>query len=112
MAHNDEELISALTQHFVNSGEKQRLLTLLKAKLTDASWPDMYYAHCRNAMQDRKDNFTFDELAESTSDYGKSSINESIKKEMLVQIKKFLVDTLANMPPSSSTSASASSSTD
>ncbi|CAO3600468.1 unnamed protein product [Absidia cylindrospora] len=46
-------------------------------------------------MQDRKGDFTLDELIKETSDYGKSTVNESIKKELLVLIKKFLTDTVS-----------------
>ncbi|KAI8096691.1 transcription factor e(y)2-domain-containing protein [Halteromyces radiatus] len=91
----DDNLMTALNQYFVSSGEKQRLLTLLKARLAETSWNDSYYAHCRDTMQDHKNNFTMDELIQETSDYGKSTINESIKKELLVLIKKFLTDTVS-----------------
>ncbi|CAO3608190.1 unnamed protein product [Cunninghamella blakesleeana] len=88
----EENLVTIINQHFINSGEKQRLLTLLKARLAETSWSDNYYAHCKETMNSKKDNFTLDELIQETSDYGKSTINESIKKEMLVLIKKFLID--------------------
>ncbi|KAI8335321.1 enhancer of yellow 2-like protein, isoform CRA_c [Chlamydoabsidia padenii] len=91
----DDDLMTALNQYFVSSGEKQRLLTILKARLTESSWNDSYYAYCRETMQDRKGDFTLDELVQETSDYGKSTVNESIKKELLVLIKKFLTDTVS-----------------
>ncbi|ORZ15799.1 transcription factor e(y)2-domain-containing protein [Absidia repens] len=91
----DDNLMTALNQYFVSSGEKQKLLTLLKARLAETSWNDNYYAHCRDTMQDRKGDFTLDELIKETSDYGKSTVNESIKKELLVLIKKFLTDTVS-----------------
>ncbi|ORX49413.1 hypothetical protein DM01DRAFT_1409403 [Hesseltinella vesiculosa] len=100
MATPDDELIAALSRQFVNSGEKQRLLALLKSKLTEANWSDAYYAHCRTAIQDRKDNVTMEELIEMNSDHGRSMISESIKKELLVHIKKFLHDALVNPTPS------------
>ncbi|KAI9309549.1 transcription factor e(y)2-domain-containing protein [Cunninghamella echinulata] len=96
----DENLVTIINQHFVNSGEKQRLLTLLKARLAETSWSDNYYAHCKETMHSKKDNFTLDELIQETSDFGKSTINESIKKEVLTLIKKFLIETTNINEPS------------
>ncbi|CAO3616843.1 unnamed protein product [Cunninghamella echinulata] len=52
-------------------------------------------------MHSKKDNFTLDELIQETSNFGKSTINESIKKEVLTLIKKFLIET-TNINESSS----------
>ncbi|CAO3608194.1 unnamed protein product [Cunninghamella blakesleeana] len=71
----EENLVTIINQHFINSGEKQRLLTLLKARLAETSWSDNYYAHCKETMNSKKDNFTLDELIQETSDYGKSILN-------------------------------------
>ncbi|KAG0192193.1 hypothetical protein DFQ28_009953 [Apophysomyces sp. BC1034] len=63
MSDAEKKLKVALSRQFVDSGEKE------SRKL---------------------ENITLDELIAETADYGRSTVNETIKKELLVQIKKFL----------------------
>ncbi|KAI9488682.1 transcription factor e(y)2-domain-containing protein [Zychaea mexicana] len=88
---DSEKLRLALSRHFVDSGEKERLMGILRTRLAEAGWNDTLYAHCRDTVRQRKlENVTLDELAKEASDYGRSTVNENIKKELLVQIKKYL----------------------
>ncbi|SAM03109.1 hypothetical protein [Absidia glauca] len=88
----DDNLMTALNQYFVSSGEKQSYETgqLTRFYLDGISLVD--------TMQDRKGDFTLDELIQETGDHGRDTVNESIKKELLVLIKKFLTDTVSMTP--------------
>ncbi|KAI7855397.1 transcription factor e(y)2-domain-containing protein [Circinella umbellata] len=91
MSSDSDKLRLALSRHFVDSGEKERLMNLLRNRLAESGWNDALYAQCRETVRQRKlENVTLDELVKETSDYGRSSVNENIKKELLVQIKKYL----------------------
>ncbi|KAI8394297.1 enhancer of yellow 2 transcription factor-like protein B [Radiomyces spectabilis] len=93
---SDAELsAAAINRHFTESGHKAKLLQLLKTRLVESGWNDSLYAHCRETLKNRKlENITLEELAAETSDFGRVTVNESIKKELLTQIKQYLDDTL------------------
>ncbi|KAI7872379.1 hypothetical protein BDF14DRAFT_1877599 [Spinellus fusiger] len=65
-----EKIRAAISRQFIESGEKERMMQLLKERLTDAGWNDKLYAYCRG------------------------TVNESVKKEILTEIKKFLSENL------------------
>ncbi|KAI8142329.1 putative DC6 [Fennellomyces sp. T-0311] len=86
-----ERLRIALNRHFVDSGEKERLMGLLRTRLAETGWNDDLYAYCRDTVRTEKlENITLDELSKKASDYGRTTVNDNIKKELLLQIKKFL----------------------
>ncbi|KAI9268781.1 transcription factor e(y)2-domain-containing protein [Sporodiniella umbellata] len=81
----------AIRQIFVESGEKERLLQMLRSQLVESGWSDSLNAYCREAVQKKEnDDLTFEDLFKDSSDYGRSTIHESIKINMLEKIKKFI----------------------
>ncbi|KAL0094267.1 hypothetical protein F4703DRAFT_1817461 [Phycomyces blakesleeanus] len=106
-----EKIRASVERQFVESGEKDRyvlniwlyqilisrfrLLQLLKERLTDFGWNDRLYAHCRETILNRKlENVTLDKLVNEASDYGRNTIHDSIKKEVLANIREFLDENL------------------
>ncbi|KAI9015272.1 transcription factor e(y)2-domain-containing protein [Phycomyces nitens] len=92
-----EKIRASVERQFVESGEKDRLLQLLKERLTDFGWNDKLYAHCREMVLNNKDeneNITLDKLVNEASDYGRNTIHDSIKKEVLANIREFLDENL------------------
>ncbi|GAA5811163.1 hypothetical protein MFLAVUS_004593 [Mucor flavus] len=66
-----------------------RLLQILRARLSDSGWNDNLDAHCRDTIRNKNvDNISLDELLKDVEDH--ATIQESIKKDLLEQIKKFL----------------------
>ncbi|KAI8049385.1 enhancer of yellow 2 transcription factor-like protein B-like protein [Thamnidium elegans] len=90
MSESEKEQ-AAVNRLFVESGEKERLLQILRARLSDSGWNDSLDAHCRDTIRNKNvDNISLDELLKDVEDHGKTTIQESIKKDLLEQIKKFL----------------------
>lgn len=90
-----EKMKTAVSRLFVESGEKERLLQLLRLRLSESGWNDNLDAHCRDTIRNKNiDNISMDELLKEVGDHGRSTINESIKKDLLEHIKKFLDDNL------------------
>ncbi|ORY96416.1 enhancer of yellow 2 transcription factor-like protein B-like protein [Syncephalastrum racemosum] len=86
-----DQIRDALSRHFVESGEKERLMRILKSRLAETGWTDALYAYARDHVRAQNTkNVSLDELLKETSDYGRSTVHESVKKELLVTIKRFL----------------------
>ncbi|KAI9321876.1 enhancer of yellow 2-like protein, isoform CRA_c [Dichotomocladium elegans] len=86
-----ERMRIALNRHFVDSGEKERLLGILRARLIELGWNDELYSHCRETVENRRlENITMDELVKEAADFGRQKVPENTKKELLAHIKKYL----------------------
>ncbi|KAL1927209.1 hypothetical protein VTP01DRAFT_5172 [Rhizomucor pusillus] len=86
-----QKLRTAVNRHFVDSGEKERLLGILRSRLVESGWNDLVYAYATEMARNKnQDNVTMETLLENTADYARSTMHESIKKEMLVLIKRYL----------------------
>ncbi|KAI7887449.1 enhancer of yellow 2 transcription factor-like protein B-like protein [Lichtheimia hyalospora FSU 10163] len=86
-----EKMRIALSRHFVDSGEKERLMSILRARLVESGWNDNLYAFCRDTVRSRNlSSITMDDLVKEAAEHGRGSVNENIKKELLTHIKKYL----------------------
>ncbi|KAG2174624.1 hypothetical protein INT44_006888 [Umbelopsis vinacea] len=101
MSASNAELKAAIDRRFVLSGERarmalnmdctSRLLEFVKQRLAETGWNDALYAHCSESFKARGiENVSMDTLLAEFSDHARASVNENIKKELLVQIKQFL----------------------
>ncbi|KAI8584688.1 hypothetical protein K450DRAFT_267343 [Umbelopsis ramanniana AG] len=91
MSASNAELKAAIDRRFVLSGERARLLEFVKQRLAETGWNDALYAHCSESFKARGiENVSMDTLLAEFSDHARASVNENIKKELLVQIKQFL----------------------
>ncbi|KAI8095046.1 transcription factor e(y)2-domain-containing protein [Gilbertella persicaria] len=90
-----EKMRTAVSRLFVESGEKERLLELLKLRLQESGWNDNLDAYSRDTVRNKNlQNASLDELTKEMGDYGRSTVNEVIKKDLLEHIKKFLDENL------------------
>ncbi|KAH3762161.1 enhancer-yellow 2 transcription factor [Pelomyxa schiedti] len=80
-----------VTLKFVESGEKDRLKEILRAKLTECGWRDDMRAYCKTQIEQKgSDNISLEWLVSQVSPHGKATVPASVKADMLVRIRKFL----------------------
>ncbi|KAF5457391.1 hypothetical protein F2P56_021495, partial [Juglans regia] len=84
-----EEIINI---KFIESGEKERLMELLRERLIECGWKDEMKALCRAFVKKKgRNNVTVDDLVHLITPKGRASIPDSIKAELLQRIRTFLV---------------------
>ncbi|EPB90809.1 hypothetical protein HMPREF1544_02387 [Mucor circinelloides 1006PhL] len=84
-----EKMRTSVSRLFVESGEKDRLLQLLRARLSDSGWTDSLDAY--NVVRTKNlEDVSFEDLVKEIGDHGRSTVSETIKKDLLESIKKFL----------------------
>ncbi|KAL6143110.1 hypothetical protein ACLB2K_053806 [Fragaria x ananassa] len=84
-----EELINI---ELIESGEKERLMELLRERLIECGWKDEMKALCRSFIKKKgRNNVTVDDLVHVITPKGRASIPDSIKAELLQRIRTFLI---------------------
>uniref|UniRef100_A0A2P2K9X5 Transcription and mRNA export factor ENY2 n=1 Tax=Rhizophora mucronata TaxID=61149 RepID=A0A2P2K9X5_RHIMU len=84
-----EEIINI---KLIESGEKERLMELLRERLTECGWKDDMKSLCRALIQKKgRNNVTVDDLVHVITPEGRASIPDSIKAELLQRIRTFLL---------------------
>ncbi|KAG5527039.1 hypothetical protein RHGRI_028086 [Rhododendron griersonianum] len=88
-----QEIISVkLPWQLIESGEKERLMELLRERLIDCGWKDEMKALCRAFIKKKgRTNVTVDDLIHLITPKGRGSIPDSVKAELLQRIRTFLV---------------------
>ncbi|KAI8637786.1 enhancer of yellow 2 transcription factor-like protein B [Parasitella parasitica] len=90
-----DKMRTSVNRLFVESGEKDRLLQLLRARLSDSGWTDSLDAYSRDVIKAKNlQEISFEGLIREIGDHGRSTVSETIKKDLLESIKKFLDDHL------------------
>eukprot|EP01105_Mastigella_eilhardi_P006159 TRINITY_DN17765_c0_g1_i1.p2 TRINITY_DN17765_c0_g1~~TRINITY_DN17765_c0_g1_i1.p2 ORF type:complete len:116 (+),score=35.30 TRINITY_DN17765_c0_g1_i1:27-374(+) len=90
-----------VSQKFVESGEKERLKELLRARLVESGWRDDMIALCKTKIEQRGvDNVTVEWLVGQLTPQGRASVPASVKADLLVRIRKFLAANMSNLPQS------------
>ncbi|KAI7898109.1 enhancer of yellow 2 transcription factor-like protein B-like protein [Cokeromyces recurvatus] len=90
-----EKSRTAINKLFVESGEKERLLQFLRTRLIESGWNGNLDAYTRDVIRNKNlEKTTLEELEKEVGDYGRAIIKESVKKDVLEQIKKFLDNNL------------------
>ncbi|KAJ7974804.1 Transcription and mRNA export factor ENY2, partial [Quillaja saponaria] len=77
----------------IESGEKERLMELLRERLAECGWRDEMKALCSRAFVKKKgrNNVTVDDLVHVITPKGRASIPDSVKAELLQRIRTILV---------------------
>ncbi|KAL8474865.1 hypothetical protein ACS0TY_031328 [Phlomoides rotata] len=76
----------------MESGEKERLMELVRERLVECGWKDEMRALCRAFVKKNgRDNVTVDDLVRAITPKGRASIPDSVKAELLQKIQTFLV---------------------
>ncbi|KAI9363610.1 enhancer of yellow 2 transcription factor [Pilaira anomala] len=74
MSESEKEQ-AAVSRLFVESGEKERLLRILRLRLSDSGWNDSLDAHCRDTIRNKNlDHISLDNLLKEVEDHGKSKL--------------------------------------
>ncbi|XP_021727984.1 transcription and mRNA export factor SUS1 [Chenopodium quinoa] len=75
----------------IESGEKERLMDLLRERLIECGWKDEMKAICRAFIKKKgRNNVTVDDLVHLITPKGRASIPDPVKAELLQRIWAFL----------------------
>ncbi|KAK9678349.1 hypothetical protein RND81_11G205700 [Saponaria officinalis] len=75
----------------IESGEKERLMDLLRERLVECGWKDEMKALCRQYIKKKgRNNVTVDDLVHVITPKGRASVPDSVKAELLQKIWTFL----------------------
>lgn len=85
-----EELRAEANRRLVETGERNRIVELLRHRLYECGWKEEVAASCKQLVKDRGvDNVTVDDLVREVTPGARKSVPDSIKQELLSTIKKF-----------------------
>ncbi|KAG0365783.1 transcription factor e(y)2-domain-containing protein [Gamsiella multidivaricata] len=90
----NDHLRSNLHREFVESGKREQLVDLLRAKLIESGWRDDLKVYTREKIQSRENTMTVDEIIKEVSPHARATIPDKVKMELLTQISAFIEDTL------------------
>ncbi|XP_056169666.1 transcription and mRNA export factor ENY2 isoform X1 [Syzygium oleosum] len=77
--------------HLIESGEKERLMELLRERLTECGWKDEMKALCRAFIKKKgRNNVTVDDLVHVITPKGRASVPDHVKADLLQRIRTFL----------------------
>ncbi|XP_020580659.1 transcription and mRNA export factor SUS1 [Phalaenopsis equestris] len=75
----------------IESGEKEKLMDLLRERLIECGWRDEMKALCRSyARKKGRNNVTVDDLIHVITPKGRATVPDSVKAELLQRIRAFL----------------------
>ncbi len=83
-----------ITQRLEESGERERLTALLRAKLDVSGWRDELRAHCRDIIKRKGGvrNMTVAELIAEITPRARATVPAKTKTDLLARIETFLDD--------------------
>lgn len=85
-----EELRCAATRRLLETGERTRIVELLRHRLYECGWKEEVAANCKELVkQHGVDNVTVDELVKEVTPIARKAVPDAVKQELLTVIKKF-----------------------
>ncbi|XP_071957682.1 transcription and mRNA export factor ENY2-like [Antedon mediterranea] len=91
--HHDAKMRATIHQKMVETGEKERLKELLRAKLIECGWRDQLKAYCKEVVRTKGlEHVTVDDLVAEITPKGRELVPDEVKKELLQRIRAFLAD--------------------
>lgn len=82
-------------QRLVETGERDRLMQVLRVALTECGWKDKLTEFCKKVVKEKGvDNVSIDDLVSQVSPVAQKNVPPHVKQELLKQIKVFLVQEL------------------
>ncbi|KAL7667671.1 hypothetical protein ACOME3_010505 [Neoechinorhynchus agilis] len=88
---DEKELVDIIRKRLHDTGERERLQHLLQQRLIDCGWRDQVKTTCKDIVQSRGlENTTMDELINEVSIECRSLLPDSVKKELIDNIKTFI----------------------
>ena len=87
---SEKHIRSVLNQSLMASGEKEKLLDLLKVKLIECGWRNEMKQLCRECLKRDKSKANVEELIEELTPKARASVPDEVKKELLVRLRTFV----------------------
>jgi enhancer of yellow 2 transcription factor len=99
-----KKLRATASERLIESGERDRLVQLLRTRLLESGWRDQLAAHAKDIVREQGvDNITVDELIAQVTPKGRQTVPDSVKRELLAKIRTFMAAEMgheaANLPP-------------
>ncbi|NXJ08413.1 ENY2 factor, partial [Alectura lathami] len=89
--NKDAQMRATINQKLIETGERERLKDLLRAKLIECGWKDQLKAHCKDVIKEKGlEHVTVDDLVAEITPKGRALVPDSVKKELLQRIRTFL----------------------
>lgn len=90
-----EELKSRAYKRLVETGERERLMQVLRVQLTECGWKDRLTEFCKKVVKEKGvDNVSIDDLVSQVSPVAQKHVPPHVKQDLVKQIKIFLVQEL------------------
>ncbi|XP_077504128.1 transcription and mRNA export factor ENY2-like isoform X1 [Amblyomma americanum] len=87
------QMKASINQKLIESGERDRLKELLRTRLIECGWRDQLKAYCKEIIREKGvENVSVDELIAAVTPRARATVPDIIKRELLHQIKNFLID--------------------
>ncbi|BFZ13102.1 hypothetical protein BsWGS_16140 [Bradybaena similaris] len=87
----DAQMRATINQKLIETGERERLKELLRARLIECGWRDQLKAYCKEIVQQKGlEHITVDDLVSEITPRGRSLVPDEVKKELLQRIRTFL----------------------
>ncbi|XP_064105611.1 transcription and mRNA export factor ENY2-like [Macrobrachium nipponense] len=91
MTDRSTEIKNSLNQKLIETGEKERLKDMLRQRLTECGWRDELKEHAKDIVRQRGlKQITVDDLVKEITPQGRDLVPDTVKRELLAEIKKFL----------------------
>ena len=88
---SSQELKSTIHTKLVQSGEKEKLKEHLRQRLIECGWRDQLKLKAKDLIRERGlENFKLEDLVRDITPSARSSVPDTVKRELLVKIKEFL----------------------
>lgn len=90
-----EELKTRAYQKLVETGERDRLMQVLRVQLTECGWKDRLTEFCKKVVKEKGvDNVSIDDLVSQVFPIAQKNVPPHVKQDLVKQIKVFLVQEL------------------
>jgi len=88
---SNQELKATIHSKLVQSGEKEKLKEHLRQRLIECGWRDQLKLSAKDLIKERGlENFKLEDLVRDITPSARSTVPDSVKRELLVKIKEFL----------------------
>ncbi|CAK7314480.1 Transcription and mRNA export factor ENY2 [Vulpes lagopus] len=89
--NKDMQMRAVINQKLIETGERECLKELLRAKLIECGWKDQLKAHCKEVIKEKGlEHVTVDDLVAEITPKGRALVSDSVKKELLQRKRTFL----------------------
>ncbi|XP_008007768.1 transcription and mRNA export factor ENY2-like [Chlorocebus sabaeus] len=90
--NKDAQMRAGINQKLIETGEREHLKELLRAKLIECGWKDQWLkAHCKEVIKEKGlEHVTVDDLVAEITPKGRALVPDSVKTELLQRIRTFL----------------------